>query len=78
MATNKTQPTNLSITSFLAAIEDDKRRADCETLVKLMQKITQQPAVIWETATMMAFSATWSALANTTTNTPAEPKATGF
>jgi hypothetical protein len=47
MATNKTQPTTQSITRFLAAIEDNQRRADCAALVKLMQQITQQPAVMW-------------------------------
>lgn len=45
--TNKTQPTSQSIASFLAAIDGDSRRADCEALVKLMQQITLQSAVIW-------------------------------
>ena len=47
MATNKTQPTQLPIADYLAAIEDNNRRADCEALVKLMQKATQQIAVLW-------------------------------
>ena len=47
MATNKTQPTQLPIAGYLAAIENNSRRADCEALVKLLQKATQQPAVLW-------------------------------
>ena len=47
MATNKTQPTQLPIADYLAAIEDNSRRSDCETLVKLMQQLTKQAPVIW-------------------------------
>ena len=47
MATNKTQPTQLPIADYLAAIEDNNRRAECEALVKLMQRETQQTAVLW-------------------------------
>ena len=47
MATNKTKPTQLPIADYLAAIEDNNRRADCEALVKLMQKATQQITVLW-------------------------------
>ena len=45
--TNKTQPTTLPVADFLAAIDDDTRRADCQALVKLMQNLTQQPPVLW-------------------------------
>ena len=47
MATNKTQATILPLTHYIDAIEDPARKADCEALVKLMQKTTQQPAVLW-------------------------------
>lgn len=47
MATNKTQATQLPLSQYLDAIEDLARKADCEALVKLMQKTTQQPAVLW-------------------------------
>ena len=47
MAANKTHATALPVASFLAAIEDPNRRADCQILANLMQQITQQPAVIW-------------------------------
>ena len=47
MATNKTQATQLPLSQYLDAIEDPARKADCEALVKLMQKATQQIAVLW-------------------------------
>lgn len=47
MAANKTQPTDAKVADYLAAIEDETRRADCETLVKLMSKVTKQPPVMW-------------------------------
>ena len=47
MATNKTQATQLPLSQYLDAIEDLARKEDCEALVKLMQKTTQQPAVLW-------------------------------
>ena len=47
MATNKTQPTQLPVEDYLAAIADNSRRAECEALVKMMQKATQQSAVLW-------------------------------
>jgi Domain of unknown function (DU1801) len=49
MAENKTQPTAARVENYLAAIEDDARRADCEALVKLMRKVTKQPPVMWGT-----------------------------
>jgi len=47
MAENKTKPTGASVQDYLRAITDDERRADCETLVKLMSKATKQPATMW-------------------------------
>ena len=47
MATNKTHATALPLSHYLDAIEDPARKADCEALVKLMQKTTQQPAALW-------------------------------
>jgi hypothetical protein len=49
MAENKTRPTAASVENYLAAIEDDTRRKDCEALAKLMRKITKQPPVMWGT-----------------------------
>ncbi|XHS76885.1 DUF1801 domain-containing protein [Burkholderiaceae bacterium UC74_6] len=51
MATaNKTQPTDASVAQYLAAIEDEARRQDCEALVRLLQKVTGEPARMWGTA----------------------------
>jgi hypothetical protein len=36
----KTKPTNVSVASFLAAIDDDERRKDCKALVSLMRRGT--------------------------------------
>lgn len=47
MAENKTKPTTARVEDYLAAIEDDARRADCEALVKLMRKVTKAPPVMW-------------------------------
>ena len=47
MSENKTKPTRTSATEFLAAIRDDQRRSDCQTLSGIMQSITGEPAVMW-------------------------------
>lgn len=49
MAENKTQPTQLSPESYLAAIEDAGRRQDCTALAQLMARATGHPAVMWGT-----------------------------
>lgn len=47
MAANKTQPTPVDARACLAAIDDPVRRADCEALAALMERVTGQPAVMW-------------------------------
>jgi hypothetical protein len=47
MATLKTKPTEITAQSYLAAIADDARRADCEAIAALMQKATKCPPVMW-------------------------------
>ena len=47
MAENKTKPTGASVQSYLAAIDDDTRRKDCEALTKLMARATKNPAKMW-------------------------------
>jgi hypothetical protein len=49
MADNKTQPTDLPVSDYLAAITDDQRRQDCQTLVEIMSDITGEPPVMWGT-----------------------------
>ena len=50
MSQRKTTATVLDPSRYIAAISDDTRRADCETLLALMAKVTGLPAVMWGTA----------------------------
>jgi hypothetical protein len=43
----KTQATNASVGDYIAAQADAQRRSDCEALVQLMTRITQQAPVMW-------------------------------
>lgn len=47
MKENKTKATTSSVSGYIARIKDDERRRDCELLVKLMTRITKQPATMW-------------------------------
>ncbi|MEU8298973.1 DUF1801 domain-containing protein [Micromonospora sp. NPDC048909] len=50
MATSKqpvTVPTDVSVDDFLAAVPDDRRRADAERLRALMGEVTGEPAAMW-------------------------------
>jgi hypothetical protein len=43
----KTKPTGASVTKFLNAIEDDRRRKDCRALAAIMQKATKARPKMW-------------------------------
>jgi hypothetical protein len=47
MAENKTKPTTASVASFIAAVEDERRRADAKALVKLMQAASGEKPAMW-------------------------------
>ena len=47
MATNKTQPTPIKVSEFIAGIEDSRKRADCKELMKLMREVTGKRATMW-------------------------------
>jgi Domain of unknown function (DU1801) len=47
MPENKTQPTTQSVAQFLAAIPEDQRRQDCQTLVDLMRQVTGAEPTLW-------------------------------
>lgn len=47
MADNKTKATAASAQSYVAAIDDDSRRKDCEALTELMTKATHHPPKMW-------------------------------
>ncbi|MCB1221873.1 MAG: DUF1801 domain-containing protein [Planctomycetales bacterium] len=44
---NKTKATEVSVDSFLAGVSDAKKRADADTLVALMKRITKKEAQMW-------------------------------
>ena len=47
MAENKTKATEASVDGYIAAIDDESRRKDCETLAKLMANATKQQPKMW-------------------------------
>jgi hypothetical protein len=47
VAENKTKATDASVGDYLAAIDDEARRKDCEALAGLMAKATKQPPRMW-------------------------------
>ena len=47
MAENKTKPTKVIVTAFVASIADPTRRADAKLLVELMQKASGEKAQMW-------------------------------
>ncbi|MGB8855387.1 MAG: DUF1801 domain-containing protein [Burkholderiales bacterium] len=47
MAENKTKATEASVAEYIAAISDEERRADCETIAKIMNKNTKQEPKMW-------------------------------
>jgi len=47
MAVNKTQPTSASVAEFIAAIENNRRRADTRAALTIYQQITGLQPVMW-------------------------------
>jgi hypothetical protein len=47
VAAQKTKPTPAGVEDFVKAIGDDNRRADCNTLIALMKKITKCEPRMW-------------------------------
>jgi len=47
MAEPKTKPTNVTVASFLAALPDEKKRADAKVIVKMMQDVTGEKPTMW-------------------------------
>ncbi|SCL28128.1 protein of unknown function (DU1801) [Micromonospora pallida] len=44
---NKTRPTDGDVAAFLAAVPDERRRADGQFLAGLMSEVTGEPPVMW-------------------------------
>jgi len=47
MAEPKTRPTDQSVRAFLDAVEDPRRRQDCQAVLDLMQEVTQSEPRMW-------------------------------
>ena len=47
MAKLKTRPTNQSVDEFIASVENETKRSDCEVLLELMQQLTGESPVMW-------------------------------
>lgn len=47
MAETKTKPTPISARDYIAALPDDKKRADAEVLRALFERVTGEPATMW-------------------------------
>ena len=47
MAENKTRPTDASVTKFLNSIENERKRQDSLTILKLMKEVTGEEPKMW-------------------------------
>ncbi|RKN80835.1 DUF1801 domain-containing protein [Ulvibacterium marinum] len=47
MSSNKTVPTNVPVQEFLDRLEDGNKRKDSYVLLNLMEKISDEPPVMW-------------------------------
>jgi len=47
MADNKTKPTAVSVTEFIATLTDETKRADAKALAKIMQRATGEQPKMW-------------------------------
>ncbi len=47
MSEAKTKPTAVTADSFIAAVENDTRRADAAAVSKMMERVTGEPATMW-------------------------------
>lgn len=45
--TNKTQPTPTSVAEFIASLDDERRQAECNQLIDLMQQESGKEPVLW-------------------------------
>jgi hypothetical protein len=50
MAEPKTQPTGASVSAYIDALADERKRNDCRRLVQMMTRVTGAPPVLWGTS----------------------------
>ena len=46
-ARNRTIPSSKSVEAYIRAVQNARRRADCETVVRMMEAITGETPVMW-------------------------------
>lgn len=71
MAENKTQPTKISLESFLKTVTPEVRRSDARVLDAMMQRITGEKPVMWGPSIVGYGSYTYRSPAGTTGVWPA-------
>lgn len=47
MSELKTRPTRASVIKYLKSVENEKRRADCQVVVKMMRELTGETPRLW-------------------------------
>lgn len=47
MAELKTKENDASVNAFIASVEDEQKRKDCEVLLHIFQEVTGEPAKMW-------------------------------
>ncbi|MDA1014892.1 MAG: DUF1801 domain-containing protein [Planctomycetota bacterium] len=47
MSKRKTQENDAEVDQFLADIQDDQQRTDCQAVLTLMKELTGEPAAMW-------------------------------
>jgi hypothetical protein len=50
MSENKTQETEADVSAFISGIDDERKRADSETIVRMMSAATGAPPKMWGTS----------------------------
>lgn len=50
MTTLKTARTTASVQRFLKTVADERRRAECQTILRIMKRITRQDPAMWGTS----------------------------
>jgi hypothetical protein len=48
--TNKTVPTDKSVDAFIDQVQDERKREDSRTIMKLMNRVTNEAPVMWGTS----------------------------
>lgn len=70
MAEPKTKPTTASVSAYLNGITNEQMRADSFEVMKMMEKASGQPAVMWGTAIVGFGSYTYKYASGTTGDWP--------